>query len=150
MLLVAHQWVTPFFCASLWFFGYWLAQFLYPDPSPVVDVAWIFIVFFLEVVVTFFDMFIGHPNLVMRARVLIPIGVLLFFVACVLGLLFHVSEKTGDGMTNQVRLVLLTVTFGLASLIKFMQVWLPNNFPKYVVGVEIAQSGVVYKRNYSA
>ena len=79
MLLFAHQWVTPFFCAGLWLFGYWLVQYIYDDtPSPIVGVAWIFIVFFLEIVVTFFDIFVGHPNVTMKSRILIPIAILLF------------------------------------------------------------------------
>lgn len=150
LLLFAHQWGTPFFCAALWFFGYWLVQFLYKTPSPIVEVAWIFIVFFLEVVVTFFDMFVGHPNAVMRSKILIPIAALLFFVACVLALLFHVYENIRISSDDNAQFLPLTIAFGLASLIKFMQVWLPNNFPTYMVGVEIAQSGGIYKRNYSA
>ena len=149
-MLFAHNWATPFFCASLWLFGYWLVQFLCKDSSPIVGVAWIFIVFFLEVVVTFFDMFVEHPNIAMKSRILVPIGILLLFVASTLALLFYVSEKIGGDMKQEYKLILLTITFGMASLIKFMQVWLPNNFPKYIVGIVVAQSGGVYKRNFSA
>lgn len=150
LLLFAHQWGTPFFCAGLWFFGYWLVRFLYETPSSIVEVAWIFIVFFLEVVVTFFDMFVGHPNAKMRAKILIPIAALLLFVAGVIAVLFHVSEQLRLGGEEDAQFLPLTIAFALATLIKFMQVWLPNNFPSYMVEVEVAQSGGVYKRNYSA
>lgn len=155
LMLFAHQWVTPFFCAGLWFFGYWLVKSLYVNPSPIIQVAWIFIVFFLEIVVTFFDMFFEHPNASIRARILIPIAVVMLFVAIVVGGLFHVNEmmlnsENGENDMNEIIGLLLTILFGVASLIKFMQVWLPNNFHSHVVDVEISRNGGDYKRHFPA
>lgn len=153
LMLFAHQWVTPFFCAGLWFFGYWLVKYLYVPSSPIIQVAWIFIVFFLEIVVTFFDMFFAHPNASIRARILIPIALVMLFVAIVVGGLFHVNETIilAENNTNEKMMgLLLAIWFGVASLVKFMQVWLPNNFQSFVVDVDISRNGGDYKRHFPA
>lgn len=129
-----HSWIIPLLHAALWIIAYYGRDEFFSSCKgeewyPVVDVAILCVVFFMEIVISLIDIFLANSRYAASMSIFIPVALLvgLLTTSSALGALY-LANLANATLANKFLWLIIIASAGA----KYMEIWMQNNVSLFV------------------
>lgn len=128
-----HSWIIPLLHAALWIIAYYgRDKFFSPYNSevwyPVVDVAILCVVFFMEIVITLFDIFFANSKYAASMSLFIPVAVFVGLLTAIFAFVaLYMVNFEGSAASKFLWWIIIS-----SAGAKYMEIWMQNNVSIFV------------------